>query len=437
MNRIFKKTLIFVCLSVICCNFAFADFEDVGCGARPIGMGNAFTALADDLHAVYYNPAGLGMLSKVELSCEYGRLYIGFDDASNLGRGFLGYVQPMGTYGTAAGYYGTFGIGWQNFTLDDNYQENIFSFSYGRRFTDFLSGGASVKALQQWIAQDIYTVQDAVFNYGGKDSVEGASFDLGALYELRKKLFVALTVKDVNQPDMGFGEESKVPLGIKIGIAYHEYFYKAALDVGYRDKDLRIYAGGEKWFLHKVWGIRGGLSVGNRDFRNIALGASFSPSDLFRLDYAFVFPLSGISDTSGSHRVSLTLHFGPERLRKPVRIGEETVGELEDMIRTLEKDRQRIKQRLEEEKRKYSEQIEAERLKLKKQTESQERKIKEKVLELEKGKPRTHRVSKGENIRSIAVKYYGDEKYWIDIYNANKDKIKRGRVLPGQILTIP
>jgi nucleoid-associated protein YgaU len=50
---------------------------------------------------------------------------------------------------------------------------------------------------------------------------------------------------------------------------------------------------------------------------------------------------------------------------------------------------------------------------------------------------RKHTVLEGETIRSIAMKYYGDEKYWIDIYNANKDKIKKGRVAPGEILVIP
>ena len=36
-----------------------AAFVDVGYGARPMGMGGAFTALANDAHAVLWNPAGL------------------------------------------------------------------------------------------------------------------------------------------------------------------------------------------------------------------------------------------------------------------------------------------------------------------------------------------------------------------------------------------
>lgn len=37
-------------------------------GARPAAMGEAFGGLADDVHAAYYNPAGLGGLKKVEIT---------------------------------------------------------------------------------------------------------------------------------------------------------------------------------------------------------------------------------------------------------------------------------------------------------------------------------------------------------------------------------
>ncbi|MGM0453107.1 MAG: hypothetical protein ACQERN_08070, partial [Thermodesulfobacteriota bacterium] len=36
-------------------------------GIRPLGMGNAFTAVADDENAVFYNPAGLSMMSGFQL----------------------------------------------------------------------------------------------------------------------------------------------------------------------------------------------------------------------------------------------------------------------------------------------------------------------------------------------------------------------------------
>lgn len=45
-----------------------APLLKIGPGARPAGMGEAFVAVADDIHAIYYNPAGLAGLKQVEVT---------------------------------------------------------------------------------------------------------------------------------------------------------------------------------------------------------------------------------------------------------------------------------------------------------------------------------------------------------------------------------
>src|SRR6202142_2086172 len=45
-----------------------AEFLKIGPGARPAGMGEAFTGVADDIHAIYWNPAGLGTLKTAEIT---------------------------------------------------------------------------------------------------------------------------------------------------------------------------------------------------------------------------------------------------------------------------------------------------------------------------------------------------------------------------------
>ncbi|MEW6040822.1 MAG: LysM peptidoglycan-binding domain-containing protein, partial [Elusimicrobiota bacterium] len=50
---------------------------------------------------------------------------------------------------------------------------------------------------------------------------------------------------------------------------------------------------------------------------------------------------------------------------------------------------------------------------------------------------RTYKVERGETLSSIAQKLYGDSGKWIKIYEANKDKIVKGIVKPGQKLIIP
>src|SRR5476649_696365 len=56
---------------------AQAAFQDTGWGARPVGMGGAFTAIADDSNAPLYNPAGLVQVQWNEVSAMYSRLFSG------------------------------------------------------------------------------------------------------------------------------------------------------------------------------------------------------------------------------------------------------------------------------------------------------------------------------------------------------------------------
>ncbi len=56
-----------------------ATFLKLGAGARPIGMGSAFSGLSDDVNAIYWNPAGLGFIKRWELSFTYQKLFADFD----------------------------------------------------------------------------------------------------------------------------------------------------------------------------------------------------------------------------------------------------------------------------------------------------------------------------------------------------------------------
>jgi hypothetical protein len=43
-------------------------YQGFGSSARALGMGNSYTALSDDASAAYFNPAGFGLIRKIELS---------------------------------------------------------------------------------------------------------------------------------------------------------------------------------------------------------------------------------------------------------------------------------------------------------------------------------------------------------------------------------
>ncbi|MGE4234204.1 MAG: hypothetical protein AB7F43_12820 [Bacteriovoracia bacterium] len=57
-----------------------AELEEFYTGARAMAMGNAFTAIADDADAVFYNPAGLAFQRKMELYLLNPKIAISEDD---------------------------------------------------------------------------------------------------------------------------------------------------------------------------------------------------------------------------------------------------------------------------------------------------------------------------------------------------------------------
>jgi len=333
---------------------AFAQFEDLGVGARGIGMGNAFIGLADDGYAIYYNPAGLGRIDWKELVLDYGKLYWGLDDNSSLGQSFVGYAQSLNRLGTL-------GVGWLNFALTRYYREDTFMFAYGKRVShsqggSSLAAGLNLKVLYKGFEKTIYTENatnlDTGQLKGGRDPVfengysrTGFSTSLGLLYDLGRHHSFALTLNDINQPNMGLADRDKIALATKLGYAYRSTNFNMTSDLTFKRRDITISAGTEKWFMGKTLAVRGGLGVGEREYASLSLGASYRYSRLFQFDYSFVYPLRGISSFSGSHRFSLTLRFG---LKSPEEELEEELKRTKSELESAKEEAQKARLEAEE-----------------------------------------------------------------------------------------
>ncbi|OPX24746.1 MAG: hypothetical protein B1H02_02840 [Candidatus Latescibacteria bacterium 4484_107] len=84
-------------------------FLSLGVGARAIGLGGAFSAMADDGTAFYWNPAGLARLSRPEVTMMYSSLF-GLSDAL-ANHHVLAYAHPL------RGIH--FSAGWIRLSVDD------------------------------------------------------------------------------------------------------------------------------------------------------------------------------------------------------------------------------------------------------------------------------------------------------------------------------
>jgi len=307
MKGMNKKIILIGLLTIVLSlgsNVSFGDFEDIGVGARPIGMGSAFVGLVDDVHSIYYNPAGLSQLTHKEFTSGYGRLYWGLDDGSNLGNAFIGYAHPLGKFGGI-------GVGWLSLMLQSFYREDTFILSYGNKLFSSFSGGLNFKVLYKQYSSNEDTKPDPLFQKKGYSRI-GFSGDIGLLYNLSANIFSGLSLTDILQPNMNLEDErDKLPLGVRIGIAYRDKtnLINLALDAIYKDGKFNISAGAEKWFSGKSMGVRGGMDIGSDGWKSFSLGGSYQVSP-FEIDYAFIYPLSGLRGTYGSHRFSVTLRFG-------------------------------------------------------------------------------------------------------------------------------
>ena len=280
--------------------WVYSAFMDIGAGARPVGMGNAFVGIANDANAMLYNPAGLNRVNNSQLTCMYGALLAGIKN-DNLGYGFLSYVQP-------AGKIGTFSIGITNFG-SNLYSENVVIASYGTKLFSGLAIGFNLKSLSKTYKQNEYTIINPAFtNY----SASGMGFDVGILLLLSDKFVLGVVGDNVNQPDIHLISEDKVPMTIKFGMGLQlGKKFNIAIDYNsYQNtsKDYKINCGIETWLSDK-FALRGGLGTGNNEYNNLSLGMSIVIGK-FQFDYAYQNSLSNpIINTSGNHRVSLTLDF--------------------------------------------------------------------------------------------------------------------------------
>jgi hypothetical protein len=297
-------------------------FLDAGYGARPVGMGGAFTAIADDSNAPLYNPAGLVQVQWNEVSAMYARLFSGLTlysgndaaggDTVHLDQSYLAYVsKPLS--------FGSFGLSWANFNTTHLYREDTVALSYAHYLGDLIpvldnqvAMGVNVKYLRHGWTLDAATAGDPVFS--GGDHQGAWTADLGLIWKPDSGPYegwrLGLAAKNITKPDVGFQTKDQVPLELRLGAAYQSRlrpWLVPALDLTRRDGITGVHGGVESWLLQDTLGLRAGA---NRD--EAAAGISYYQTVNkrygFRLDYGFTVPYY-VENTAGSHRLQVTVYF--------------------------------------------------------------------------------------------------------------------------------
>ncbi len=305
------------------------EFMAIGVGGRPLGMGGAFVALANDVTSGYYNPAGLAHLDYPQIALmhderfgnlvnynyagvaiPYGKdmtfalnlMRLGIDDIPDTREALIDRTTGQVIYDIYS----------PSARLDPNLVKNFSNqdwvgyLSFAKRYSEDFYYGASVKIIYRDIAEY---------------SAYGVGFDVGAWYTPYENLQLGANLQDITTTLVAWntGRNELVAPTVKIGAAYDIYFFggrlSPAIDFDVRFENRRFastfnagpvsfdFHGGLEYNFKNIFSIRGGFN----DVKQFTIGAGVKLPKL-NIDYSFArFSTSELERLPDTHRISLIL----------------------------------------------------------------------------------------------------------------------------------
>ncbi len=290
-----------------------AKFLSIPVGARALGMGGSFVALANDASAMYWNPAGIARINQSEAMFTHSSWLA--DISFNYG----GVVAPLSDFGTVGVNFTSLSMGEMEVTTELQPDGNGQTFtagsfavgvSYARNLTEWFSIGANAKYIQEHIrntsasglAIDVGTLFNTPFTgltFGAGISNFGQKMQLSG-----DDLLVQKDISPINgnNPNINANlstEKFDLPLTLRIGIAYapistEDQQLMLVADAAHpNDNSESISFGGEYSVFQRILSLRGGYKAlgASESEEQFTLGAglqySVAENLTVKVDYAF------------------------------------------------------------------------------------------------------------------------------------------------------
>jgi hypothetical protein len=307
------------------------EFMAIGVGGRPLGMGGAYVAIANDVTAGYYNPAGLAHLDYPQIALMHDERFgslVNYDYAAVA----IPYGKDM-SFGLSIMRLGVDGIPDTRDALVDpngvvlhdpnaindpknrinpalvkefSDQDWAFYLSFAKRHSENFYYGANIKIIRRSIAEY---------------SAWGVGFDVGAWYSPVENLSLGANLQDITTTLIAWntGTNELVSPTAKIGAGYSLDFLGGKItpavdfDVRFENRKFasNFHLGPVSFDMHSgleynyknLFAIRGGYN----DVKQFTIGAGIKLPKL-NIDYSFArFNMAAEDRLDDTHRISLTL----------------------------------------------------------------------------------------------------------------------------------
>ncbi|MFQ5627629.1 MAG: PorV/PorQ family protein [bacterium] len=266
-------------------------FLNLGFGARPTAMGQAYTSMVDDALAVFWNPGGLGSVENFSINFTHSEYLV---ETNYQAVAAADYLEGIGTVGVGLTLldYGDIietefpGVGDSDPRTGNLLDASDFALgvSFARKLSDQFSLGITAKFFQE----DLAGVE-----------ASGVAFDIGTMFDTGYKGIKIGAAMTNFGPDVGFsgnGFESEqdlaLPQAFRIGISMdskalndnENFVVTGTVDLVKNADTIQRFPVGVEVMISKVLMLRGGYVLGF-DEGSYSLGAGVHVSK-FQIDYS-------------------------------------------------------------------------------------------------------------------------------------------------------
>jgi hypothetical protein len=310
------------------------EFIALGVGGRALAMGGAFVAVANDVTAGYWNPAGLARITYPQfilmhdeqfgslVNHDYGAVAVPFGPQTSLGLSVIrvGVDDIPDTRNAGVDQNGNLTYDHSLFSRVDPNRVTYFNasdwavyFTYARNYSEDLSFGANVKLIRREL---------------GDHSANGIGFDLGVRYAPFDDLVLGANIQDITTTLLAWdtGRNELIAPTMKVGSAYYIDLFGGrlapAVDFDFRFENRRsastAHIGGISLDLHGGMEFQFkdliALRAGYSDVKQITMGAGVHFPKL-NIDYSFA-KFDGINQLDNTHRISVMFTLEADQFKR-------------------------------------------------------------------------------------------------------------------------